>query len=83
MLARECAPENAGVAGYTKAFRCVLSGKQTSIQSRYLRTAILGLSEPKAKLELNEQNYLFGPLTPSPGIILAFPKQYPHISVSR
>jgi len=30
MLARECAPENAGVAGYTEAFRCVLSGKQAS-----------------------------------------------------
>ena len=42
MLARECAPENAGVAGYAEAFRCVLSGKQASIQSRYLRTAILG-----------------------------------------
>ena len=41
MLARECAPENAGVAGYAEAFRCVLSGKQASIQSRYLRTAIL------------------------------------------
>ena len=41
MLARECAPENAGVAGYAEAFRCVLSGKQASMQSSYLRTAIL------------------------------------------
>lgn len=45
MLARECAPENAGVAGYAEAFRCVLSGKQASIQSRYLRTAILVSSD--------------------------------------
>ena len=43
MLARECVPENAGVAGYAEAFRGVLSGKQASIQSSYLRTAILGL----------------------------------------
>ena len=57
MLARECAPENAGVAGYAEAFRCVLSGKQASIQSRYLRTAIL---------VLRFQNE---PLTPSPGLI--------------
>jgi len=41
MLVRECVPENAGVAGYAEAFRCVLSGKQASIQSSYLRTAIL------------------------------------------
>jgi len=41
MLARECVPENAGVAGYAEAFRGVLSGKQASIQSSYLRTAIL------------------------------------------
>jgi hypothetical protein len=40
MLARECVPENAGVAGYVEAFRGVLSGKQASIQSSYLRTAI-------------------------------------------
>ena len=26
MLARECIPENEGVAGYVEAFRCVLSG---------------------------------------------------------
>jgi len=41
MLARECVPENAGVVGYAEAFRGVLSGKQASIQSSYLRTAIL------------------------------------------
>ena len=27
MLARECVSENAGVAGYAEAFRCVLSGQ--------------------------------------------------------
>ena len=62
MLARECAPENAGVAGYAEAFRCVLSGKQASIQSRYLRTAMV--TESAAHFRKN------GPLTPSPRTIL-------------
>ena len=52
MLARECVPKIAGVAGYAEAFRCVLSGKQASIQQGYLRTAIL-YTAPAVSLEFD------------------------------
>ena len=50
MLARECVSENAGVAGYAEAFRCVLSGQADKhlvqvFKNRYtsLRFATVGV----------------------------------------